>query len=370
MYRRPRRRPYIGWLAALLAVAVVAGLVYGLVRVLGAAPDLDKTAILLPTPDPEGVFPWEDGVLCIRGPQPTIICCDLKGTSLWPTPTPLPANNMKAARFGDMTTVWGDKQVLVLDEQGIVKWRLPTAGDVVIASPGVNYYAVVTKEENQHRLRLYSMKDGSQAQEILFPYEIVLGVGFFGDGNQLWVLSADSHGTQPVTKLRTYSPGKMQTQTGEITLNNEIGYSTVLSDKMIYIVGTHNLTTWEHSSDETDSKLVYGWTLLDSLVEDNGKIGFLFAPTGGSGQISALWYISTSGEQYRVPLPVGCFSAMLKDRGKICVASHNGIWSMAPNGSGSRFYPVGNGIDSIPAVVPGKALVVQQSHRNYLVAMP
>lgn len=367
MYRRPRRKPYIGWLAALLAVALVGFAVFGIVKLISGTPNLDRGAVHLPASDPNGIFAWDGGVLCID--QNTLICTDMTGKLLWQTK--LPANNMKAARVGNLTTVWGGSYVLVIDESGNLKPMPSITGDIVLATPGINYYAVVTKEENQHRLRLYTVKDGKQIDEELFPFESVLGMGFFGDNlNQLWTLAVDSHGTQPVTKLTTYYPGKVTS--GELTLPNEIGYAAFLQDKMAYIVGTHTLTTWDHVSDKMPSKLIYGWNLQDVLIEAGGKISFLFSPAGAdaSGQISALWYINTSGGEYRIPLPAGCFKAMLRDRGRICVATRNGVWSMAQNGTDSRFYPIGRTVESIPAVIPGKAFVMQEQHRNYLVAMP
>jgi hypothetical protein len=366
MYRRPRRKPYIGWIAAILAVAAVVFGIYGLVKLLSGTQNLDKGSVQLPTSDADGVYAWKDGILSVEGKQ--IVCCDMLGKLLWETP--LPSTGMKAYREGNLTAVWGGKDVFILDENGIVKQHNETSGDVVLARPGISTYAIITKEENQHRLWVYSVKTKDPVDDELFPYESILGMGYFGeDLNQLWTLAIDSHGTQPLTKLTTYYPGKAIT--GGITLDNEIGYAAILHDKMTYIVGTHTLTFWEHTSDKKDSKLIYGWNLQDTLVEDNGQISFIFSPTGnGTDQISALWYINTGGDEYRIPLPAGCFKAMLKERGRLCVATHTGVWSMAKDGTGSRYYPIGNTVDSIPAVIPGKAFVIQENHRNFLINMP
>ena len=305
-----------------------------------------------------------------------LYCWDLSlNRVIWSTD--LPVNDMKAARVGDYTVAWGGKQVELIDPAGTVKYTLPTAGDIVLAAPGLTSYAVVTEEEGQHRLRFYSIKDGSAFDEFPpFSYEDILGMGYFGDNlSQLWMLVVDSNGTHPVTKLMIYAPGKNSTgkTLGQITLTDELAYAAYVESNMTYIVSTHTLTYWEHTgSSMTASKLVDGWNLEDALEDGKGHVSFLFAPTGGgdTGQISALWYISTSGTEYRIPLPAGCIKAMLKANGRICVATKNGIYSMAQNGSGSRFYPISNTIDSIPAVVPGQALVVQEKHSNYLINMP
>ena len=353
----------------LLALAILAGAGYGIYRFVTRTPNLDSGAVLLPGSDNDGaVFPWADGVLCVDKRQ--LICTNTKGESLWHTE--LPEENMKAARQGDLTAAWGGTVVVIIDAQGQVVRTQTTTGDVVTVAPGKTQYAVVTREENQHRMRLYTVKDGTQVDEELFPYQSVIGVGFYGtDLIRLWTLSIDSHGTTPVTRLMTYYPGK--TTTGEQTMNDEVGYLALLEDKATYLVGTHTLTTWQQPGGKKESKLIYGWNLQDMLEEPNGRVSFLFAPSGGedaADQISMLWYINSAGDEYRIPLPAGCIRAMLKANNRLCVVTRNGVYSMNLNGSGSRFYPVSFTVESIPAVVPGKALVAQGQHRNYLIPMP
>lgn len=365
MYRRPRRRPYIGWIIAILAVAALGAGIYGIVKWIGGTPTLDRNAVHLPNSDPSGVFAWENGMLFVDGRQ--LSCQELSGDKSWSTP--LPETGMKAARVGDITVAWGGKSVVVVDGKGDQKPMPQLNGEVVMAAPGLKYYAVVTKEENQHRLSIYNVKDASFVDGDLFPYQSVLGMGFFGKNlNQIWTLVVDSHGTEPVTKLKTLYPGKATS--GELVLNNEIGYAAYLEEKTKYLVGTHRLM--EYTSDKTESKLIYGWNLQDMLTESNGTVSFLFAPAtaGSAGQISALWYINTGGDEYRVPLPAGCTKAMLKQSGRLCAVTANGVWAMAKDGSGSRFYPIGRTVESIAAVIPGKAFVMVEQHRNYLIQMP
>lgn len=359
------------WLAVLAIALVLGAGGYGLYKAIAGSPDLVRNAKFLPTPDPAGVFPWAEGVLCVEGAQ--LYCMDLKSKEpLWQTA--LPMKNMKAARVGKLAVAWGGNQVLLINEYGEVKQSLLAQGDVLLAAPGTSTYAVVTSEEKekQHRLRFYSVKDEKLVDEVFFAFESVLDMGYFGDKlSQLWMLVVDSNSTQPVTKLKIYYPGKKTT--GEIKLSNELAYAAFFGDNT-YIVSTHTLTCWEHTGKKSEdkSKLIYGWSLEDAYVDSSGRVSFLFAPAGAGGldSISALWYVSTAGAEYRIPLPAGCFKAMLKANGRICVATRNGVYSMAQNGSGSRFHPFGNEIASIPAVVPGQAFVIQERHRNYLINMP
>ena len=368
MYRRPRKKLRLGWLVTILALAVPGGIGYGVYQLIAGTPELDRDAFLLPTPNKDGVFPWKNGVLCVYDNK--LICNELgKDAPLWTID--LPAANMKACKEGDYTVAWGGNTSVLIDKDGISKGvkAEPEDTEIVLAVPGAASYAVIVKEEGQHRLRIYSVKDLSQVDEIRFPYASVLGVGYFGDKlSQLWVLTVDSHGTDPVSRLTTYTPGKKYT--GEITLRNEIGYSAVLQKDLTYIVGTHTQTVWEHGSEAKDRKLVYGWNLQDTLTGANGKVAFLFSPAGASEQLSSLWYVNSDGTEYRFPLPAGCTKAMLKENGKICAVTKNGVYSFATNGTGSRFYPLVNAVESISAVVPGKAFVVYSNHRNYLINLP
>jgi hypothetical protein len=367
LYRVPRKKPYIGWLVALAAVAVLGLAVFGIVKLFSGTPDYAKTAILLPGTNP-GVYPFKDGVLVIDGRQ--LVCCDLKGQSLWTAN--LPADGMKATRQGNLTAVWGGKVVEIIDENGSSIKLQDTAGDVSTVALGLTQYAVVTTEEGQPRMRLYNLTATDPIDQVFFTDERVLGVDFYGDKlSQLWTLFIDSHGTQPMTKLYTYYPGR--SSTGSIEINDEVCYLASLRDKTIYTLGTRSLTAWDHTGVKKSSRMVYGWYLQDMLVEDNGLVSFLLSPSGGNedqAQISALWYISSDGREYKIPLPAGCIKAMIKDNRKLEVITHNGVYSMAVDGTNSRFYPVGFTIDSVSVVVPGKGYVAQTKHGSYLLPMP
>lgn len=371
MYRVPRKKRYIGPLIAVLLLALLGLGVYGIVSLLSGTPDYAKSAVTLPDSN-SGVYPYADGVLCINDRQ--LVCCDLQGKIQWAVD--LPTDNMKATRLDTLTAVWGDINgkgvVEILDEKGTSVSVLNTEGSVVNVALGQNQYAVVTNEYDQPWIRLYNLNKDTPIDSVPFTDEQVLGVGFYGDKlTQLWTLFIDSHGTQPVTKLNTYYPGR--STTGSIELGDEVGYKAILRDKTIYMLGTHTLSSWDHSGSKKSSKLVYGWYLQDMLVEDTGRVTFLLAPNGGtqeSQQISALWSISSDGTEYKIPLPAGCIRAMLKADRSLVVATANGVYSMAADGTKSRFHPVGFTIENIPAVVPGKAFVAQTQHDSYLLPMP
>ena len=358
------------WLLVLGALAVVGGVVFGMIKLFTSTPNLTKSAVLLPGGDTAGkqVFPWADGVLSITKDR-QLICCDMKGVTQWTIQ--VPADNMKASRRGKLTAVWGGKVVQIIDETGISLVTKNMQGEVIDVAVGETQYAVITKEEDQHRLYLYNLKSDEVVDGDNFPSQSVMGLGFYGKGMEnLWTLALDSHGTVPVTRLTTYYPGKLTT--GTITLNDEVGYTVVLAGNSIYVVGTHSLTDWQNG-EKKSSRLVYGWNLQDSYTFPSGKTGFLFSPSGGqeaSTQISMLWYIDSTGTEYRVPLPPGCIKAMIKSSGKLCVATRNGAYLMDLDGTNRRFYPLNFNVDSVPAVVSGSAFVAQSTHRNYLIPMP
>ncbi len=367
MYRVPRKKRYIGPLVVLLALAALALGIYGLVSLLSGTPDYAKAALSLPGSDPS-VFPYADGVLSINERQ--LVCCDLKGKSLWTAA--LPTDGMKATRLGNLTAVWGENIVEILDEKGISIIVQNTEGTVLTVALGQTQYAVVVSEDGQSRMRLYNLSSKDPIDEVFFPDERVLGVGFYGDKlAQLWALFIDSHGTTPVTKLNTYFPGR--SSTGSVVLGEEVGYWATLYNKTIYLLGTQTLSTWDHAGGRKSSKLVYGWYLQDMLVESNGRVTFLLAPSGGGEeqpQISALWSISSDGAEYKIPLPAGCIRAMLQEDRSLAVATHNGVYDLAADGSSSRFYPVSFTIDEVSAVVPGRAFVARTKHGSYLLPMP
>ena len=341
----------------ILAMIFVAVNIWVFIKIAHPRTPLEKKLVELPISVNGTAKAYEQGALCIEGQ--TLICYDLKKNEVFRTE--LQFEGMKAWRGNKYTVAWSEHFVAVYDEAGqlIVPKSMDNKTKVLSARCADNSFSVLTMEEEQHWVHVYNM-EAKEIDKMLFPEESVLDFGYYGEDNrQLWALSIDSHGTIPISHMKTYQPGK--SLTGKIDVNDQICYKVIPMDKVIYTVGVHHIHTWGYDNKEKQEYHVYGWTLQDTLIDGKDKASFLMAPanTGNSElPISAMWYIGSDKTQYRVSLPAGILRLMLTDHGTYAV-SKDGVYEYDLEGEQKRFYKMPFTITEIVDVVPGKAFIIK-----------
>ncbi|MDD3243611.1 MAG: hypothetical protein PHD32_07815 [Eubacteriales bacterium] len=361
-YRPQRKRIRFRGIIWILSIAAAIGVgVFAYFQLTGEQPP-ENRIVQLPGKGDGTVTAYSGGVLCVDDKQ--LVCCDAAGATLWQINLPL--SNMNAIRRGNYTLAWGGSTVCLIDQAGIMQDVKELSGEILLARMGSSQYACVVLEEGQHRLRVFNLA-GSDMDEERFPDKTVLDADYYGEAlDTLWVLSVDSHGTQPVTRINTYQPGKKTT--GGISVVDEVGYRVNVLNKRIYYVGSHHIYVWEQSGDEVKQLSVYGWNLQDQLAGDTGMT-YLFAPSTPYGQsIGALWHIAADGTQNTISLPAGCTQAILGQKYIFAVTS-NGFYTMTLNGSALESHKLPFAVDEVSAVIPGQAFIVRSGHSLYLVPL-
>lgn len=316
---------------------------------------LSKKVVELPIVSTGQVYAYEDGMVMVS--DQTLISYNYEdGIELT---MQLPVSNMKAARRGNIICVWESSSLQVYNEQGKEITSITVNGEIFMVSISTSMVAVATIEEGQYWVRVYNLA-GQQIHDMLLPFMSVLDIGFFGDNmSQLWVLSLDSHGTIPITQIRTHHPGK--SMTGLISINNQICYKVFPMKDVIYTVSTNHIQTWKYTNERATEQLVYGWTLQDYNIRGDQGIDFLMGPATSEDSevpVSALWYLGAGTEQYRVSMPGNIFRAMLFDK-KIYAVSSDGVYVMDTDGSARKFHKMPFGVGSVVAVIPNKGFVLR-----------
>lgn len=350
-----------------LAIIALVALNYWLfTRVFRQTTPLEKSAVLIASGENSAVYPYEDGVIAVTDTEVT--CYDHEGNKLFATT--LPIEGMKAFRNGKNTVCWVSNIIVVINDRGeVVLQKQLESSEILMATCNANQFAVGILKDQQPWIRVFNFQGGEIA-ETLYPDQSILGIGYFGDKDeQLWTLALDYHGTLPITKINTNHPGN--SQTGYITLNGEIGYGLVPMKDFVYIVGTHHIQSRTYTDTTISQMLVNGWSLQDYLVEDKENVSFLMAPvdtTGFDVPLSAVWYITPSGEQYRISMPAGVVKAVLTKK-KIYAISPEGIYHMQFNGRKRGFSKLPFIIDEVVGVSAGKAVVVKSGVDYYTIAL-
>lgn len=328
---------------------------------------LEKDLIKLDVSPYARVYPHDDGLMVVD--QTELVSFGLNGREDFRVE--LPEFDMQAYRNGNVTVVWDNDTAIIYNELGqkILERILQGTGNrILFGRTGKSYFALATIEEGQYRARIYDY-ESNEVDTMLFPYQSMLDLGFFGDsGDQLWELLLDSHGTIPITKVRTDHPGK--SMTGSITILNQVSYSIMPLDNLVYVVGSHHIESYTYTSVEQSQILVYGWTMQDYIAKEN-SVSFLMGTNQNDeyeSPVSALWYIGDDGKEFRLSMPTGIMKAAISDN-YIYAFSDKGIYVYEIGKTNRNFEKMSFEIIDVPAVVEGKAIVIQSEEAFYLLPM-
>ncbi len=361
---RKKITKYLLWLAA---AGVIVLINIWLIFVVQPVTRLEKDLIKLDVSAYARVYPFDEGIMAID--QKELICFDLNGKEQFRVD--LPEFDMDAYRNGNVTVVWDSDNAIIYNKDGlqILGKEVQGAGSrILFGRTGEDYFALATIEEGQYRARIYDY-EANDIDNMLFPSQSMLDLGFFGDsGNQLWALLLDSHGTIPITKVRTDHPGK--SMTGSITILNQVCYDIMPLDNIVYVVGSHHIESYTYTSVQQSEILVYGWTMQDYL-ENGNEVSFLMGTNQKDeykSPVSALWYVGSDDKEFRLSMPTGIMKAAMSDR-YIYAFSSQGIYVYEIGRTNKNFEKMSFEIVDIPAVINGKAIVIQSPENFYLLPM-
>lgn len=327
---------------------------------------IEKSVVRIASGENAKAYPYADGVITVTGTH--VVSYDYNGEVQFETD--VERENMKAYRNGDITVLWKTNLVIVLNSAGEVR-RSQDVGEtnnIIMAVCNSSQFAVAMLEEGQNKIRVFDF-NGIEIWDNLFPDMSILDIGYFGEKNQqLWVLALDYHGTIPITRLTTNHPGS--SQTGRITVNDQVCYALEPLSDSVYLVGTHHILSRTYTDSSLSEIMINGWALQDSFVQNN-EASFLLAPvdtTGNDVPLSALWYITPTGEQYRISMPAGILRGTLTEK-KIYAISKEGIYYMNFNGQKRSFAKLPFDTQEVVGVCDGKAVVLRSGWDYYIVGL-
>lgn len=328
---------------------------------------LEKDLIELDVSAYARVSQYDEGIIAVD--QRELISFDMNGKELFRSE--LPYFDMEASRSGNVTVVWDDKNAQIFNQEGtaiLQKQLQGQSAQILFGRAGADYFALATIEEGQYWARIYDY-EANEIDRMLFSYQSILDLGFFGDsGNQLWALLVDSHGTIPISKVRTDHPGK--SMTGSITILNQVSYALMPLKNSVYVVGTHHIESFSYTSVEQSEILVYGWTMQDYVTEGDA-VSFLMGTNQADefeSPVSALWYIGADQTQFRLSMPTGIMKATMSEN-YIYAFSQEGIYVYEIGRTNKNFQKLSFEIVGIPAVIEGKGIVIQSADKFYLLPM-
>ncbi len=326
--KRSRKGMIILLIAALLLILGIVYLTGGFNRVVRGV-----RAVRLRCVASQDIKPFGDALLYYDGDS--LICLSSNGNERW--------NYMvgSGASFDagkNYVAVWRGSQLSILNRNGRSTYDNNIGETIQFARAGEKYIAVVhgddATSEGATTVTFYN-PDGERQDTETSAYAdmLVLDVGFFADGDYAWTTAMDLYGTVPSTTLNTYRVNSMTT--GSADLGDTITYQVIYAGSTLNVVSTRQLRRYDYNGalDNTQTVLVYGWKLIDSLVADNRAM-MLFAPTR---QINDLVNITElrclyDKQDKRLTLPDECVGAGIYGR-RIYAFSGDSIYRADLNAS-------------------------------------
>ncbi len=264
----------LSWIAAIIVSACIclaAWLISGWVT--GSGNDAMLTdVVLLPCTASQKVKVWENGVLYSDGTS--LHALDGSGRQKWTYPV---GTGLDFAVSDQTVAAWSGTTLALLDSKSGASVLTTTMDDPILsACAGPTYAAVLTGEEHNATLNVLDL-NGRQVDTISLASLTVLDFDFFSDGSMLWVMLLNTEGSQTMSMVSTYRPGRVQS--GSITDTQQLVYHVSFTSSSVQTVGTSFLKYYDYTGmEQTDQRrLLYGWTMLSSDPSASSPL-MVFAP--------------------------------------------------------------------------------------------
>ena len=290
-------------------------------------------AVKLSCVSTQDIQPFGDSLLYYDGSS--LVCLSSNGSERWNYMVGSGANYHAARNY---VVIWRGSQLSILNRNGRSTYDNNIGEEIQFARAGEKYIAVVhgddSTSEGSTTVTFYNQEGEKQDTETsAYQDMLVLDCGFFADGDYAWTTAMDLYGTVPSTTLNTYRVNSMTT--GSADLGETITYKVIYAGNTLHVVSTRQLRRYDYNGnlDNSQTVLVYGWKLIDSMVVDNRAM-MLFAPTR---QINDLINITElrclyGNQDRRLTLPGECVGAGIYNR-RIYAFSEDSLYRADLNAS-------------------------------------
>ncbi|MBQ7655876.1 MAG: hypothetical protein IJS41_05155 [Clostridia bacterium] len=295
-------------IAALVVVVVLIGLAVS--GVFGKK-SAGVSAVRLRCVASQDVTPFGNDILYYDGV--TLYCLRSNGYEKWSYPL---GENASFSCSDSVVAAWVGTQLHIVDRDGRTTYNENLPDAIQFARVGNKYVAVVIGSDTEPTLVVKDMQGTTVDQEsAAYQDTIILDLGFFSDGEYLWTTSLDVYGSVPDTRLHTFHVHA--TNTGAISLGDNLVYAVVYAGEKLNVVSTRQLRQYDYrgTQDQSGTVLVYGWQLVDSAPSGADAM-MLFSPAntndyqGRINQLRLIW----GGTDRRYALPSACVGAGLYNR--------------------------------------------------------
>lgn len=274
------------------------------------------------------------------------------------------AADVKVTSSDSLIAVYNSKMIQLFDMDGNQFFSKELTGNIMNAKCGVDKLAVITEVQTEEEgtkkfLAVFNTK-GDQLDNIDFFAQHIIDIGFYGKNSQLWVLTLDSTGVIPISRIATYNPGV--SMTGIIDINGQLVDKLIIDENSIYASGTTNLTVYNLFGEKQESLLVYGWYFHGEYILDNKPI-FIYVPRNAvvKNRFDSLRIIRTTksgNTDLTINLPPDIMKASIYNNKLYCF-SQNNLYKYSLEGKLEDKYDLPYPIDGVFKIYENHAFLIK-----------
>ncbi len=341
-------------LSAIILIAIT-----GLIILLASGRNLKDSIKKAPFSSGNMVLTQKNGILYTNSDN--LIFIDYLSKTRWTKK--MFAADVKITSSEKLIAAYNNQKIQLFDIDGNTYYTKEITGDVLNVRCSDDMIAVFSEVETENEgqkkyLTVYDTKD-NQVDNIDFYNQQIIDMGFYEKSSMLWVLSLDSTGVIPVSRIVTYNPGK--SMKGIIDINDQLIEKLIIDKSSIYASGTTNLYIYSLFGEKKDSILVYGWDFHGQYYLGNKPV-FIYTPRNKIQNIyfDSIRIITTDNTDLTIKLPPDVIKAWIYN-GRIYCFSQNKIYKYTIEGKPEDEYDLPYAIDSVMKVYENHVFFIKGS---------
>lgn len=297
----------------------------------------------------------------------TITRVSASGKTEW---TYLVGTNASISAGAASVAAWSDETITLVDmENGVPTYSNAQDDAVLSVRVGEKYAAALLGSETDGTVVVLET-GGKLVYQVEFAQQTVIDYGFFSSGNLLWVMALDTSGSVPTCEITTYKPSNRRV-VGLISDTEQLMYNVTFQSAFIRCTGITYLKVYDYTGteDETQRKLVYGWTLLSADEGDNPMMALV--PTGesdGTGEMKDVRMMRAGLDQI-VRMPFSCEALVARGDAVYGFSKDGYVMVAAASRQKVNAYQMPFDIDEVYGVTDGGAAVVRAGSTVYIISL-
>ena len=217
---------------------------------------------------------------------PTHNKIDVQGNPTWNYK--FTGENLTVACSETLVCVYNESFANILDPDKNVRFTVPasdfTITDVRCGQALLALLCTLEGDTQNMYIRVFD-EAGAEIYRETYANLTVQDFGLYGQTDNLWALTLDSSGVEPISRITTSSPSQ-NALTGTIEITDQLISDVFYIDAQLFVSGTTSLSSYDTFGNRQNSTLVYGLKCID-LASDGNNYTLVYTTRAASDPGSA-----------------------------------------------------------------------------------